>query len=128
MKKIVIAFVVVSVLVLAGFLSAVQYKFNDMDGVSVSVKESEGSYRLYARYASYKTSRIHNYLRNQLHNDMFRKKKLDAYLTLEDDTRFHIKAKPGKLLIQLNKDENSFDSYFRIKQLGEGIKLRLTRD
>lgn len=128
MKKFVIALVIVSVLYIVGFLQAVQYGFSNHNGVTVRVKESDDTYRLYARYASHKTERVHQYLRKELMNDLFRKRKVDADLTLEDRTRFHIKTSPGKLLIQFNKTENDYDSYFRIKQIGEGIKRRLTAD
>jgi hypothetical protein len=128
MKKFVIALVIISVLCIVGFLQAVQYGFSNRNGVSVRVKESDDTYRLYARYASYKAERVHQYLRKELKNELFRKRRVDADLTLEDRTHFHIKISPGKLLIQFNKTENDYDSYFRIKQLGEGIKRRLTVD
>lgn len=128
MKKFLIALAVVSVLCIVGFLQAVQYRLSNHNGVTVRVKESDDTYRLYARYTSYKAERVHQYLRKELKNDLFRKRKVDAELTLEDRTHFHIKTSPGKLLIQFNKTENDYDSYFRIKQLGEGIKRRLTAD
>lgn len=128
MKKFVIALVIVSVLCIVGFLQAVQYGFGNRNGVSVRIKESDDTYRLYASYSGYKTGRVHQYLRKELRNELFRKRRVDADLTLEDHTRFHIKLGPGKLLIRFNKNENDYDSYFRIKELGEGIKRRLTVD
>ncbi len=56
---------------------------------------------------------------------MFKNARIDATVMLDDKTVFYIKIIPGVLLIKLNKRENDFTSYNRIKKLGEDIKLRL---
>ncbi|MES2006245.1 MAG: hypothetical protein V4450_17130 [Bacteroidota bacterium] len=128
MKKIFIAILVISFLCIAGVIAFISHTINNPRDISIRVSESDDTYRLYASYNSYKAGRIHRYLRDQLHNDLFKKNRVDAFLTLDDQTRVRIKTTPGKLLILLNKKENDFDSYFRIKQLGDGIKYRLSHD
>ncbi len=128
MKKIFIAILIISIVCITGAFMFVAHRINNPRDIAVSISESDDTYRLSASYSRYQAGRVHHYLRDQLNNDLFKKNKVDALLTLEDETRVHIKSKPGKLLILLNKNENGFDSYFRIKQLGEGIKRRLTRD
>jgi len=43
-------------------------------------------------------------------------------ITLDDKTTFYMKSYPGELKIKLNKQDNSYDSYTKIKDLCEGLK------
>jgi len=47
---------------------------------------------------------------------------IDGRLKLNDKTTFVIKKFPGHVEIRLDKAENSFGSYQRVKSLCEGIK------
>ena len=51
----------------------------------------------------------------------------NVYTELKDGTKFHVKSSPGRMDIQLNKEENSIESYNRIKSMCEGIKNILTQ-
>lgn len=112
-------------LCMAGFVTYVLHKMYSDNDISIIIKESDNSYRLSASYARNQTRKIQSYLNAQLHSTMFRNAKIDAFVTLDDKTRFYVKTIPGRLLIKLNKKENDYESYFRIKQLGEGIKMKL---
>lgn len=128
MKKIFFGILILAVVCIIGATAFVYHTFHHARGISVQVKESDNTYRLLASYDRYKTGRVHRFLRDELHNDLFRKERVDTWLTLEDNARLYIRTKPGKLLIQLNKHENNFEAYFHVKQIGEGIKYRLARD
>lgn len=128
MKKILLAVLVLVIVCVMGAFSFIWYTFHTLGehDISIRVNESEDRYRLYATYDRHKTGRIHRLLCDELHNDLFRKNNVDADLTLDDDTRVHVTTKPGKLVILLNKHENSEESYRRIRELGEGVKLSLS--
>lgn len=53
---------------------------------------------------------------------LFVNTRIDGRVGLDDHTTFFIKKSPGHLKIELNKRENSYDSYREIKSLCEGIK------
>jgi hypothetical protein len=128
MKKIFLVLVICTLLVV-GFFSVVAYKWrvhNDHSGnISIKVKETDDIYQLYASYSRHKTRKIQKYLDAELNERLFRNTKIDATVTLPDETSFYVRSIPGRLLIRLNKEENSAASYNRIKRLGEGIKLKL---
>lgn len=128
MKKILLAVLILVIICVMGAFSFVWYTFHALGehDISIKVKESEDTYRLYATYDRHKTGRIHHLLRDELHNDIFRKDNVDGDFTLDDDTRVHIKTTPGKLVILLDKRENNAGSYHRIRQLGEGVKFSLS--
>lgn len=129
MKKILLAVLILVIICVMGAFGFIWYAFHAIGerNISIRVNESEDVYRLYATYDRHKTGRIHRLLRDELHNDLFRKNNVDADLTLDDDTRVHIKTTPGKLVILLNKHENNLESYRRIRDLGEGVKLSLAQ-
>ena len=128
MKRIFIGIFLLAVVCMIGAAAFVYHTLRYTRGISVQVKESDDTYRFLASYDRYKTGRVHRFLRDELHNDLFRKERVDTWLTLEDNARLYIRTKPGKLLLQLNKHENDFDAYFHVKQISEGIKYRLTHD
>ena len=101
---------------------------NSGNNVSISINESEDRYKLYASYNKRKTRKIQRYLDSELNSHLFSSARINATVTLDDQTNFYIKANPGILLIKLNKSENSLESYYRIKELGEGIKRKLAEN
>ncbi|MCW3088022.1 MAG: hypothetical protein JWQ78_1408 [Sediminibacterium sp.] len=129
MKKFLLILVFCTVTI-ACFFAAIVHKIRRQHSqdISISVKESENMYKLYASYNKNKTRKIQRYLDAQLNSDMFSNARIDANVVLEDHTNFYIKANPGVLMIRLNKRDNSIDSYYRIKHLGEGIKKRLAEN
>ena len=55
----------------------------------------------------------------------FKHAETDATITLDDGTKFYMKLLPGELKVKLDKDENSYDSYYEIKSMCDGIKNTL---
>ena len=105
------------------FSSCFNYHNN---GVSISIKEDEEEYQLSARFDERKTRMVQNYIKECTESKgLFRyggHGNLDARLTLDDNTRVYIKSREGRLKIKLDKEENSEESYERIKQMCEGVK------
>jgi hypothetical protein len=112
------------------FVTVIMHKFisQHAHNITVSVKESGDLYKIYASYNRSKTKKIQRYLDSQLNSYIFSNAKVDATVTLDDHTNFYIRTNPGMLLIRLRKSENSLESYYRVKTLGEGIKRQLTEN
>ena len=55
-------------------------------------------------------------------NVSFANTKIDGKITLDDHTTFYIKKYPGYLQLKLDKEENTVESYQRIRSMCEGIK------
>ncbi len=92
--------------------------------LDVSVSESRSSYKMQAYYNRSKTDEVQRYINRQLApNGLFSSADdyFDAHTQLNDKTRFYIKSSPGRLVIKLNKRENSYASYVRIKNMCEGL-------
>lgn len=92
---------------------------------SISISESHNYYSMKAWFNKNKTREVEEYLDDKIGrmNDIsFVHTRMDARLSLDDHTKFFIKKSPGHLEIKLDKEENSFDSYQRIKLMCDGIK------
>jgi len=92
---------------------------------SISIKESENIYKMTAYFPENKTARVKSYINSFIsQGDFFTpgNDPVDITADLKDNTKFHIKSKSGKLLIELKKSENSEASLERIKKMCEGIK------
>lgn len=128
MRKILLALFILVIVCVAGALGFVWYTFHEIaeHDISVRVNDSEDSYTLSASFNRHQSRRIHRLLQNELQNDLFRKDKVDADLTLDDDTRIHVKTTPGKLVIACNKRQNNATSYLRIRKLGEDVAFSLS--
>jgi hypothetical protein len=59
---------------------------------------------------------------------MFRNAKIDADVTLPDNTSIYVKSFPGLLEIKLDKEKNDVASYNKIKALAEGLKVKMSQD
>lgn len=132
MKKIFLILVLCTFLI-TGFFTCVLYKWTvhrDWPGnVSIRINESADSYQLAASYSRSKALRIQNYIDAELNtHHLFRNSRIDAEITLDDRTNMYVKNIPGKLLIKLNRNQNSAEAYARIKKLAEGIKITLTEN
>jgi hypothetical protein len=92
--------------------------------VSISIREDEGTYKMYTYFNKDKTARIHHYINQQLggHSSPFVHSRMDGMLTINDKTSFYIKSEPGELEIELDKEKNSCESYQQVKRMCEGIK------
>ena len=92
---------------------------------SITVREWHNHYSMSAWFNESRTRDVEEYLDDKIgrRNDIsFVHTRMDARLILDDHTTFFIKKSPGYVEIKLNKDENSFDNYQRIKLMCDGIK------
>ena len=98
-------------------------------GTSIVVNDDGSSFNLKARYPGDKTGRVGRFINRSVGPDRhfaFKDGKIDATAILEDDTKFRVRLRPGRLDIQFDKSENSDESYFRMVKIYEGIKGVLT--
>lgn len=94
------------------------------NSIDISISESHDIYKLQAAYNEDKTGEVQGYINRQIEpNRLFSSTEdyFDANTELKDRTKFYIKSSPGKLMIKLNKRENSYASCARIKNMCEGI-------
>jgi phosphate-selective porin len=121
MKK---GFILIAVVVLLTGMFSSCYNYND-DDVAISIKENDNEYKLSARFKRNKTRAIQNYIENYTENSGLFKSdndEVEGTVTLDDNTTVYIKSKKGQLKIKLDKEENSQESYERVKDMCEGIK------
>jgi len=121
--------IMVCTLLFTGIFIFVLYKMSDHNGISIRINESDNTYQFYASFGKNKTRQLQKFLDNRLKtNKMLENAKMDSYITLTDNTILYIKTTPGKLLIKLDKNENTDASYARIKKIGEQVKMNLATD
>ncbi len=92
--------------------------------LDVSITDSYQTYKLQAYYDEDKTAMVQRYINRQMEpNGLFESTDdyFDVTTELKDRTRFYIKASPGRLIIKINKRENSYQSYARVKNICEGV-------
>lgn len=97
----------------------------DKHNINIKVSESEHYYKMQAHFNSRKTKDVDFFMDNKIgnrNNVSFANTKIDGKIILDDHTTFYIKKYPGYLQLKLDKDENSTESYQRIKAMCEGIK------
>ena len=130
MKKFILLFVVGVLFAVCCFSYVLRRVYwHQNHNISVHVKETDDIYQLTASYDRNKTGRIQRYIDAELHQPhVFANARMDANITLDDHTNFYIRTAPGRLFIKMDKNTNDRDAYFRIKQLGEGLKVKLTQD
>jgi len=108
--------------ILLGFLISCYGPESD---TSITIKESESTYKMTAYFPEDKTAKVKRYINSCISEDEFftpGNDPVDITADLKDNTRFHLKSKNGKLLIELKKSENTESSLQRIKKMCEGIK------
>lgn len=96
-------------------------------GLSITSEDSDsrGSYNFEASYPKDQTLKVINYIESDLKiNSIFIgvDDKRDMDVEIPGGPKFHLKASPGYLEIELDKKKNSYQSYQRIKKLCLGIK------
>lgn len=127
MRKLFLALLLCT-LFIAGFFVVVLHKiyWHQANNITISVKESDDSYRFYASYNRFKTRSVQNFIDATLHTKhMFRNARIDADLTLPDRTSIYVRSFPGLLEIKLDKEKNDQASYLKIKALGEQLKAKM---
>ena len=130
MKKLILLFVVGVLFTVCFFSYALHKIYWQKDhNISVHVKETDDIYQLTASYDRNRTGRVQRYIDAQLHQPhVFANTRMNANVTLDDHTSFYIRTAPGRLFIKMDKNTNDREAYFRIKQLGEGLKFKITQD
>lgn len=93
--------------------------------MSLQIKENSRRLQINARYNPSREFEVQRYLDTKLKTDIFRNSHLDATVTLEDDMTVYVKNSPGRLVIRLNRDDNSEDAYWKLKDLVDGLKENL---
>ena len=114
------ALVIITICVLVGCNHAGRFRH----GLDVSISESGSSYKMQAYYNRNKTGAVQRFINREIQpsglyqseDDYF-----DVHTELSDRTRFYIKSSPGKIIIKINKRENSYASYMRVKNICEGV-------
>ena len=125
MKKNVILLLVAALTVGCLFTSCSRShrRYHD-NNIDVSISESRVMYKLQAYYNEDKTSEVQRYINKQIEpNGLFSSGEdhFDVNTQLGDRTKFYIKSSPGRLIIKINKRENSYQSVARIKNMCEGL-------
>jgi len=121
-KKALLFFALMSV----GFISCRWHSGN----TSISYSEHDHYYSMKAYFNKNKTRKVENYMDEKLgdrSNTSFINTRIDGQIALDDHTLFYIKKYPGFLEIKFNREENSYQSYQRIKAMCEGIKEVVAR-
>lgn len=93
--------------------------------ISIHVSDSKQYYKMYAHYNPGKAGNVDEYMTDEIgraSHMSFVNTRIDGKLTLDDRTTFYLKKHPGYIEIKLDKDENSGDSYHKIKTMCNGIK------
>ncbi|MBO9614988.1 MAG: hypothetical protein J7619_19950 [Dyadobacter sp.] len=92
-------------------------------GVSIAVKDKDDSYRFKARFDEDLSPYVSEFLNEHISTMRIDPEKDSKIITvLPDQTRLTVESSPGELMVYLDKEENSRDSYHRIKNLCEGVK------
>ena len=98
---------------------------NDNGHTSLTLSESDQYYSMNARFSKSKTRDVEEYMDSTIGtktNMSFVNSRINGKLALDDHTTFYIKKYPGHIKLKLDKDENSYEAYHRIKAMCEGIK------
>lgn len=91
--------------------------------VSIAVKDEDDYYRFKAQFDDNLSPEVSRFLNDQLSTVRIDPEKDSKIITvLPDQTRITLETSPGELMVYLDKDENSSDSYHRVKNLCEGVK------
>ena len=99
-------------------------------GVSISYNDADNYYSMNAYFSKNKMRDVEHYMDRMIgrrSNMTFVNTRIDGNLGLDDNTTFYIKKYPGHIKIELDKNENSYEGYERIRSMCEGMKEVLTR-
>jgi len=90
----------------------------------ISYSEWGHYYAMKAHFNKNQTRKVENYMDKRIGDGSmsFINTRIDGQIALDDHTTFYIKKYPGFLEIKFNKEENSYESYQRVRAMCEGIK------
>lgn len=101
---------------------AMLFSCNNGD-VNIAVKDEDDYYRFKAHFDDNLSPDVAEFLNDHLATVRIDPERDSKVITvLPDQTRITVESSPGELMVYLDKDENSRDSYHRIKNLCEGVK------
>ena len=98
--------------------------------INITYSEFDHYYLMNAHFSKSKTRDVEKYMDGRIggrSNTSFVNSRIDRNLALNDHTTFYIKKYPGYIEIKLDKNENSYDGYHRIKTMCQGIKKVLVK-
>ena len=107
------------------FVGVTSCRWHHYGNTDISYKESGHHYSMKAYFNKNKTRKLENYMDHEIgdrSNMSFVNTRIDGQIALDDRTTFYIKKYPGFLEINLDKEENSYESYQKIRIMCEGIK------
>lgn len=116
------AFLVAGAFIITTYCSCLHHHGGSL---SIQFHENDNYYSMDAWFDESKTRKVQRFIDSELgdrNSFSFVNTQMDAMITLDDHTTFHMQSTPGELKIKLNKHQNSFESYTEIKDLCEGIK------
>ncbi|MEI7629399.1 MAG: hypothetical protein WCJ80_14250 [Bacteroidota bacterium] len=128
MRKIILVFLI-GIMVIIGFGVFVAFKIASNTNISINVNDNDEEYQVEASYGRAQSRRVLSYIDAQLSKSkQFRHARMDGDVELDDHTKLYIKTMPGRLIIKVNKNDNDSAGVERIRELTEGIKVRLTEN
>jgi uncharacterized protein YxeA len=126
MRKIILVLLIgIMIFIVFGLFAA--YKIASNTDISIHVNDTDEQYQVDASYGRDQSRRVLSYIDAHLSKSkQFRHARMDGNIELDDHTKLYIKTRPGHLFIKVNKNDNDSASVERIRELTEGIKVRLT--
>lgn len=112
------------------FVGWVKYN-HPYHGLNISVNENSDHYRMEARFDEQLTGEVQDYINASIKpNGLFKSTHdyMNVSTTLSDKTEFEVKESPGRLMVEIDKHNNSYSSYLRIKKMCQGITELLKKN
>lgn len=97
----------------------------DSDRTSFAVTESDDSFEISAEYNKSKITQVQKAVNDYTKPVVVFNSETDNFaktITLADNSKIYVKTSQGKLLIKLNRKENSSASFQRVKGMVPSIK------
>ncbi len=98
--------------------------------INLTYRDSDNYYSMNADFNQMMTRNVDAYMNKKIgaaSNISFSNMQSDATILLNDHTNFYMKKYPGHIEIRLDKNQNSYAAYQRIKALCLGMKKVLTK-
>lgn len=111
------------------YITIISCRYNDHN-TSITYHDSERYYSMNAHFSKSKTRDVDAYIDKRIgagSNFSFSHTEVNSTITLNDETKFYMLKVPGHIEIKLVKEENSDESYDRIRSVCEGMKSVLTK-
>lgn len=94
----------------------------DSQDIHIKVVDNDDVYKYTATFPRNKSRLVERFINSRIApTNITSDEVLDVTTILEDQTKFDYEAAPGELRIELDKNENSPASYFRIKKMCQDL-------